>query len=85
MSTKFKVWHIPQVPMKAFEFETEDLKTAVVVMEQLAFYDLFQFENKAKGDYSNASGISEWIEEEQEWWDIDDFDLEERLAEEAAA
>lgn len=82
--SKFKVWHIPQVPMKAFEFETDDLAVAATVMEQLAFYDLFQFENNVKGDYSNAQGISEWSEEEQEWWDIDDFELEERLAEEAA-
>ena len=81
--SKFKVWHIPQVPMKAFEFETDDLAVAKTVMDQLAFYDLFQFENNVKGDYSNAQGISEWSEEEQEWWDIDDFDLDDRLAEAA--
>ena len=83
MSKQFKVWHIPQVPMKAFEFETDNLAEAKTVMEQLALYDLFQFENNIKPDYSNASGISEWNEEEQEWWDIDDFELDERIAEEA--
>jgi len=85
MNTKFKVWHIPQVPMKAFEFETESLVVAKAVMDQLALYDLFQFENNVKPDYSNAAGISEWNEDEQEWWDVDDFELEERLTEEVAA
>jgi len=82
MSTKYKVWHIPQVPMKAFEFETESLATAKIVRDQLAYYDLFQFENNVKGDYANAQGISEWSEEEQEWWDVDDFELDDRIAEE---
>jgi len=79
---KFKVWHIPQIPGKAFEFETQDLATAKTVMDQLALYDLFQFENNIKPDYANMGGISEWNEEEQEWWDVDDYELEERLAEE---
>jgi len=83
--SKFKVWHIPQVPMQAFEAKTDSLAVAKTVMDQLALYDLFQFENNVKPDYCNAQGISEWNEEEQEWWDVDAEELEERLAEEVAA
>lgn len=77
--SKYKVWHIPQVPGKAFEVETGSLESADLLMESLARYDAFQYANNIKPDYCNASGISEWNEEDQEWWDVDDYELAERL------
>jgi len=72
-----KVWWIPQVPGKAFEVPVLTLYDAGLLMDTLAQYDLFQFENNIKPDYSNAGGVmvfedGEWCD----WWseDGDDFD-----------
>lgn len=62
MTQKFRVWHIPQVPMKAFHVETDSLQEAVKIKNALADYDLFQYENNVKGDYANANGIEMWDE-----------------------
>ena len=50
-------------------------------MDILADYDLFQLENRIKPDYSNASFLEVWDEDEQDWIDwydeetgIDDLD-----------
>jgi hypothetical protein len=65
---KFRVWHIPQIPMNAFYVEVPDIETAKVVATLLADYDRFQFENKIKPDYANASGLETLIDGEWEEW-----------------
>lgn len=77
--SRFKVWYIPQIPGKAFEVETDDLRTAAAILDALGSFSLFEYENRVKPDYSDAGGLSEWQEDEQEWWDLDDYELEERL------
>lgn len=72
-----KIWWIPQVPMKAFTFRVPDLRTAQQMLDVLAQYDLFQWRNDVKPDYSNAGGLQ--VFEDGEWtdWyseDGDDFD-----------
>lgn len=62
MNQKLRVWHIPQVPMKAFHVECTSLGEAVKIKNALADYDLFQYENNVKGDYANANGIQMWDE-----------------------
>lgn len=62
-----KVWWIPQVPMKAFEVEVPDLQTAHILLDTLAYYDLFQYENNIKPDYCNAGDLVEWDVGEMEW------------------
>lgn len=57
MKLRFRVWHIPQVPMKAFLAEVPTYEEAVRLKDALASYDLFQFENNVKPDYCNANGI----------------------------
>ena len=52
-----RVWHIPQVPMNSFKVEVENVKEAIKILNVLADYDIFQFKNKVKPDYSNASGL----------------------------
>ena len=52
-----RVYHIPQVPMKAFYVDVNDLVEAVLVMNLLADYDQFQLDNRVKPDYSNANGL----------------------------
>lgn len=69
---KLRVWHIPQVPGKAFHIEVSSVKEGVMVMDALANYDLFQFEHNIKPDYANAQGLQMF--EDSEWtdWCIDD-------------
>lgn len=74
--TKYRIWHIPQVPMKAFYVEVPDRKTAVILTNALANYDEFQYENNIKPDYANAGGIQRWDEVDGEWVDVHDEDDE---------
>ena len=57
---KLKVWHIPQIPGKKYEVDVSTLREAKLVLDVLALYDLFQFENKIKPDYANAQGLVEF-------------------------
>lgn len=77
MTQKLRVWHIPQVPMKAFHVETDSLQEAVKIKNALADYDLFQYENNVKGDYANANGIEMWDESLTDQ-DLVDTELEDR-------
>lgn len=71
MSTKLKVWWIPQIPMKAFEVEVSSIQEGVQIMDVLAGYDAFQFENNVKPDYCNSGGIVV-LDEDGEWVDWHD-------------
>lgn len=64
-----RVWWVPQVPMTAFEVDVPDLKTAPIILDTLAHYDAFQFENNVKGDYCNTGGLQQYDGEEGQWWD----------------
>lgn len=60
-----KVWWIPQVPGKPFEVllgpqSPATLVQAKLVLDTLARYDLFQYENNIKPDYANAGGLQVW-------------------------
>jgi len=66
---KLKVWHIPQVPGKAFEVEVRTLREARLLLDALAHYDLFQLEHNIKGDYANVGGLVYYDEDEQDWLD----------------
>lgn len=69
-----RVWWIPQVPGKPFYVRVADLTQARLVLETLARYDLFQFENRIKGDYANVGGLE--VFEDSEWceWNTEDGD-----------
>lgn len=74
---KLRVWWIPQVPMKAFYVEVKSLEEAHLLVETLAQYDIFQFKNKIKPDYSNVGGLqmfedgewTDWYNEDGEYFD----------------
>lgn len=57
---QLQVWWIPQVPMKPFLVEISSVEEGVKIMDVLAEYDAFQFENNIKPDYSNVGGIRRW-------------------------
>lgn len=67
MSTKpkLRVWHIPQVPGKAFHVDVESPAEAAKILEVLAEYDLFQFKCNIKPDYCNAGGLT--VKEGDDW------------------
>lgn len=72
-----KVWWIPQIPMKQFEVPVKSPKEAVLILDTLARYDAFQFENNIKPDYCNAGGLlvfedGEWTE----WYSKDGEDID---------
>ncbi len=51
-----RVWWIPQIPGKPFHVPVANKDEAVLIMETLAHYDLFQLANNIKPDY-NAGGL----------------------------
>jgi hypothetical protein len=72
---QLKVWWIPQVPMKeTFTVLLSSFSQAKVLLEALAQYDLFQFDNRIKPDYCNVGGLM--ILEEGEWIDFETVDCE---------
>ena len=75
-----RVWWIPQLPMKPFHVPVKSIREAKLILDTLADYDLFQFENHVKPDYSNAGGLeefdgTEWLEDD-EGNDIDNIEEE---------
>ena len=73
---RLRVWHIPQVLGKPFYVYTDDIREAKKIMDILASYDLFQFENRIKSDFTNMNGVQMWDDAEQRWvaWDIETED-----------
>lgn len=74
MRAPYRIWWIPQIPGKPIKVEVPDLKTAQLMLNTLAEYDLFQYENRIKPDYSNAGGIQRWDENENDWIDVKEED-----------
>ena len=72
---KLRVWWIPQIPGEAFHVEVDTVEEGVKIMETLAFYDVFQYDNNIKPDFSNAGGIE--MLEDGEWndWEIEDVNF----------
>lgn len=67
MNEKLRIWWIPQVPMEPFRVEVESPEEAKKLLNILADYDIFQFENNVKPDYCNAGGLE--VFEDGEWTD----------------
>lgn len=75
---RLRVWHIPQVPGKAFRANVGSIEQAICVLDVLADYDAFQLKHRIKPDYSNAQGVEtledgEWVE----WYDDDGYCIDE--------
>ena len=66
---KFRVWWCPQVPMKSFYIPVESPEEGAKVMDLLAAYDCFQYNNNVKPDYANCGGLQYFCEEDGEWED----------------
>lgn len=57
---ELRVWHIPQVPGKAFHVPVSTPEEAKKILAALANYDLFQLKNRIKPDYCNAGGLERY-------------------------
>ena len=77
---QLRVWWVPQVPMKSFYVEVQNLREAKLLLGTLAEYDKFQFDNRVKPDYANAGGLQAYYSEDGEW--IDWYDSEGRKIDE---
>ena len=72
-----RVWWIPQVPMKPFRVAVESVAEAAKLLQVLADYDIFQFDNKVKPDYCNAGGLEEFDGEEwSDWYSEEGDDID---------
>lgn len=60
---KLRVSHFPQVPCKAFHVEVNSIEEAIKIMDVLANYDIFQYENRIKPDYCNVTTLEIWEED----------------------
>ena len=60
MNTQLRVWWIPQVPGHPFHVPVSSVQEGVRIMDVLANYDRFQFDNRIKPDYCNAGGLEMW-------------------------
>jgi hypothetical protein len=69
-----RVWWIPQVPMEMFEWPVADLAQASLLLDALAAYDDFQFQNRVKGDYCNTGGLNIFRDGDWEDWETDEGD-----------
>lgn len=67
-----RVWWVPQIPGTAFRTTVDTPKEAKLLMVTLGKYDLFQFEQRVKPDYSNAGGVEEFLD--GEWLDVDEYE-----------
>lgn len=68
---RFRVYHVPQVPGKAFRVQCASIDVALALLDVLAQYDLFQLHHRVKPDYCNANGIEYFDYDEGEWYEFD--------------
>jgi hypothetical protein len=62
-----QIWWIPQIPGKSFLVPVASVEEAMKLLDVLAEYDAFQFNNRIKGDYCNAGGLN--VYEGGDWVD----------------
>lgn len=74
-----RVWWIPQIPMKAFKVDVESVQQGKFLLDALAKYDLFQYENNVKPDYCNMGGLSV-LEDDGEWLDLTEDEVDDYFA-----
>jgi hypothetical protein len=63
---KLRAWWIPQVPMDAFRVDVDSVAEGAKLLNTLARYDEFQFEQSIKPDYSNAGGLEMFDPDDKE-------------------
>lgn len=68
--SKLRVWWVPQVGMeKTFYIPVNSVEEGKKMIDVLAAYDAFQYQNRIKPDYCNVGGLQMFDEAEGEWND----------------
>lgn len=77
----YRVTHFPQVGVGVppFVVYLRDLEEAVRVSDLLGMYDAFQFNHHIKPDYANMTIVGEFDEDDQEWYDLDEYEINDKL------
>jgi len=75
MIKDYRVWHVPQIPMRAFVINCDTIAEAQRMLDVLSMYDLFQYENNVKPDYANAGGVLQWDLGDHCYFDVDVDDI----------
>lgn len=75
----YVVYWVPQIPGSPFWVRDLTLDQADLLVDTLAYYDMFLMEERVRGDYANMGGVMEWDDDDQEWVDVDDMDLDARM------
>lgn len=78
-NSKFAVVHYPQIQCKPYVVDVDNIKEAIKIKDVLCNYDLFQYDNRIKPDYCNMSIIQYYDKEEKEWYDLDEYDIDDML------
>ena len=66
----YRVWWIPQTPMKPFYVHVESASRGWWLCDVLAAYDAFRYEQRVNPDFSNGGGVE--VMEDGEWHDVED-------------
>jgi hypothetical protein len=74
---RLRVFHIPQIPGPSFIREVASKAEGELLLDVLADYDAFEFENRIKPDYANVGGIEYFDDDEGSWLSFHDDELEE--------
>lgn len=77
MDKKFRVWWCPQIGVKKnFLIPVCSIEEAKKIMDILAAYDCYEYNQNIKSDYANYGGLEVFNEEVQEWedWEYEDND-----------
>jgi hypothetical protein len=75
---ELRVWWMPQIPHGTFYYDVPTVAAGFMLCDALAKYDLWQFANHIKPDYSNTGGLH-WRHagaSDDDWTDIDEDDEE---------
>ena len=62
---KLRIWHNSNLGNPAFTRDVPDIETAILLLDVLAYYDLYQGDRVV----ANAQGLQYYDEQEKEWFD----------------
>ena len=74
-SGDIRVWFIPVVPGKPFLAKVESFTEGKKLLDVLASFSLFEYENRIKPDYADAGGIERYETDGDggyDWYEMED-------------
>ena len=62
---KFRIWYIPQVPWRPFQEYADTKEEWIKLLQTVIKFSIFEFSERIKPDYSDASGMEYFYTDEQ--------------------